>query len=493
MALFIGGDLGTSGLKLLLIDEEGQIVRSVNKSYPLYFPQANWAEQNPADWWEALVKGINELVPPEERKLVRGISLSGQMHGLVTLDKDGNVIRPAILWNDQRAVKEVNYLNTQIGKEKLIRETGNIAYTGFTAPKILWMRKHEPELFARVAHILLPKDYLVYKLTGRFCTDYSDAAGTLLLNVKEKKWSQEMLLTCCLDEEILPSLYESQDKVGRLTGEAIMALEGFGRDVFVLAGAADNAAAALGVGATKDGDCNVCLGTSGTIFLPSDKYIVDPSGTIHAFNSASNNYCLLACMLSAASCLKWLNESIFKTEDYASEQEMIKYENLGMNRVFFLPYLMGERSPINDPEARGLFFGLGLETKREDLTQAVLEGIGFALRDSLEKAKGMGIDIKESYLTGGGSKSILWRQIIADILGLKLKVFKDSHGPSYGMGMLCLVAGGIYKNVEEAKNKLLTVKETIEPDMEKVGLYNLRYRQYKNLYPAVKDLYPKMK
>lgn len=492
MALFIGGDLGTSALKLLLVDEKGKILKTVSEEYPLSFPHPGWSEQNPADWWKAFVKGIEDLVSPEEKKQIKGIALDGQMHGLVALDEKGQVIRPAILWNDGRTIEEVDYLNKQIGKENLIKETGNIAYAGFTAPKILWMKKNEPELFKKIAHIMLPKDYLVYKLTGKFATEYSDAAGTLLLDVSHKKWSEKMLSICGVKKEALPKIYESGEIVSNLSKETAELLA-LNEKAFVCAGAADNAAAALGVGAIESGDANISLGTSGTIFVDSDKFTFDPNGAIHAFNSASGDYCLLACMLSAASCLKWLNETILMTEDYQKEQKEIKTENLGKNHVFFLPYLMGERSPINNPEARGLFIGLTMDTSRADMTQAVLEGVAFALKDSLMAAKKMGVTVKESCLTGGGSKSVLWRQILANILDLKLDIVGDQYGPAYGMAMMAMVAGGIFKNMKEAKKALIQVKETIVPEKEKVKLYEERYEQFVNIYPAVKELYQRIK
>jgi xylulokinase len=492
MALYIGGDVGTSALKLILLDEKGSVVRSVNEEYPLSFPQPGWSEQNPDDWWKAFIKGVTDLVRPDERRLIKGIALDGQMHGLVALDKNGKVIRPAILWNDGRTEKEVLYLNEQIGKESLLANTGNIAYAGFTAPKLLWMKKHEPELFAQIAHIMLPKDYLVYKLTGKFSTDYSDAAGTLLLDVKNKKWSQNMLLACCLDESMLPPLHESQDIVGTLEKDAQLTLN-LPNGIFVCAGAADNAAAALGVGAVASGDCNISLGTSGTIFMATDKFAYDPNGAIHAFNSANKSYCLLACMLSAASCLKWLNDDILKTADYSGEQALISKADLGHNRVYFLPYLMGERSPLNDPAARGVFIGLSMDTKRQDLTQAVLEGVSFALKDSLVAADRMGLAIKESYLTGGGSKSPLWRQMLADILQIKLKIIGDEYGPAYGMGMLALVADGVYKDLKSARDSLIKVKKVVVPEEETSALYQVRYQSFEKIYPTVKGLYRELK
>jgi xylulokinase len=488
MNYYIGGDLGTSSIKLLLLDEKGKIVRSVTEDYPLSFPHPGWSEQNPEDWWKAFIKAFDKLVKPEERKSVKGLALDGQMHGLVALDKDGKVLRPAILWNDERTIEEVEYLNKAVGKDVIHKETGNIAYAGFTAPKILWMKKNEPELFAAVKHVMLPKDYLVYRLTGQFSTDYSDAAGTLLLNVEKKKWSEKMLSLCGLEKAMLPPLHETGDIVGCIKSDVLKELPGLTDKVFVCAGAADNAAAALGVGASQDGECNISLGTSGTIFIDSDKFLSDPNGAIHAFNTGNRSYCLLACMLSAASSLKWLNESILETKDYEKEQKAIDEKKLGNNTVFFLPYLMGERSPINDPEAKGLFIGLNLGTSRSDLTLAVLEGVAFALKDSLLAAKRIGIEVKESYLTGGGSKSPLWRAILSDILGIRLKVIEDAYGPAFGMGLVALTAGGAFKNLEEAEKELIKIKDVVEPNPEKEKLYEIKYQEFKQIYPTVKEL-----
>jgi xylulokinase len=492
MSWYIGADLGTSSIKLTLMDEKGKALKTVSEEFPISFPQTGWSEQNPADWWRAFRKGVAALASPAELKNIRGLCIDGQMHGLVALDEKGQVIRPAILWNDGRTGTEVNYLNQKIGTETLIQETGNIAYAGFTAPKILWMKKNEPELFKRIRHIMLPKDYIVYQLTGLFSTDYSDAAGTLLFDVKNRRWSKKMLDLTGLTETVLPALHETKDIVGKVSPQASQET-GLGVTAFVCAGAADNAGAALGVGAVSDGDCNISLGTSGTIFIDSDKFIHDPRGAIHAFNSASGTYCLLGCMLSAASSLKWLNEDILKTEDFASEQNLIKKERLGHNEVFFLPYLMGERSPINNPEARGLFIGMSLGTRREDLTQAVIEGVSFALRDSFEAAKSFGIEVKESSLTGGGSKSKLWREILASILNIKLKSVSEEYGPSYGMGLACLVADGIYPSLEAAKEALIKVSSVTEPDPELAALYEERYQKFRKIYPAVKELYSELK
>ena len=410
MSLYIGIDLGTSAVKLLLVDGEGAVRNTVSKEYPLYFPQNGWSEQKPEDWWTACLAGIPELLAGSDPAEVGGIGCGGQMHGLVALDGEDHVLRPAILWNDGRTADEVDYLNGEVGKERLSALTANIAFAGFTAPKLLWMKKHEPELFARIAKIMLPKDYINYKLTGVHCCDYSDASGMLLLDVEHKCWAREMLNICGIREDQMPRLFESYDVVGTLCADAAEQL-GLPVNVKVVAGAGDNAAAAVGTGTVGEGACNISLGTSGTIFISSDRFGVDPSNALHAFAHADGAWHLMGCMLSAASCNKWLCEEILKTSDFAAEQMDITDDKLGRNSVYFLPYLMGERSPINDTDARGPFIGLSMDTSRSDLVQAVLEGVAFAVRDSFEVARSLGIDIKRSKLCGGGAKSPLWRKM----------------------------------------------------------------------------------
>ena len=349
---YIGIDLGTSAVKLLLVDEQGQILKSVTKEYPLHFPQPGWSEQEPADWWKAVQHGILQLTEHVDKSLIRGIGCGGQMHGLVVLDENDAVIRPAILWNDGRTAEETEWLNTVIGKEKLSALTANIAFAGFTAPKLLWLKKHEPENFARIRKIMLPKDYINYRLSGVHACDYSDASGMLLLDVAHKRWSEEMLAICGVTEAQMPRLFESYEVIGTIQGFVSGAL-GLPRDCAVVAGAGDNAAAAVGTGVVGEGGCNLSLGTSGTLFISSKSFGVDPNNALHAFAHADGGYHLMGCMLSAASCNKWFCEEILKTSDFAGEQTAITEEKLGRNRVYFLPYLMGERSPINDTDARG--------------------------------------------------------------------------------------------------------------------------------------------
>ena len=396
------------------------------------------------------------------------------------------MLRPAILWNDGRTEEETDYLNQVIGKETLSKYTANIAFAGFTAPKILWMKNHEPELYEKIAKIMLPKDYLAYKLSGTFCTEYSDASGMLLLDVQNKCWSKEMLDICGIREEQLPKLYESYEVVGNLKPEIAEEL-GLGTDVKVIAGAGDNAAAAVGTGTVGDGQCNISLGTSGTIFISSKTFGVDQYNALHSFAHADGNYHLMGCMLSAASCNKWWMDEILKTKEYAKEQEEIV--KLGENQVFYLPYLMGERSPHNDPSARAAFIGMSMDTTREEMTQAVLEGVAFGLRDSLEVARNLGIQIERTKICGGGAKSLLWKKIIANVMNLKVDVIESEEGPGYGAAILAAVGCGEFENVESAVDKLVHVVETVEPDTELVEKYEKCYRKFKKYYPALKGLF----
>ena len=486
--LYIGIDLGTSACKLLLVDADGAILNTVSKSYPISFPHPGWSEQDPSDWWDAVVTGVPELLRGFDASQVSGIGAGGQMHGLVTLDAKDDVIRPAILWNDGRTAKQVDDLNEKIGRKRLSALTANIAFAGFTAPKLLWMRENEPENFAKIEKIMLPKDYVNYKLTGVHSCDYSDASGMLLLDVQHKRWSQEMLKICGVTENRLPKLYESYEVVGTLTREAAQTL-GLPETVKVVAGAGDNAAAAVGTGTVGAGGCNLSLGTSGTIFISSKEFGVDPNNALHAFAHADGGYHLMGCMLSAASCNQWFCENVLNTTNYTEEQAKIAEDKLGENHVYFLPYLMGERSPINDTNARGAFIGMSMDTSRADFVQAVLEGVAFAIRDSFEVAKSLEIEIPRSKICGGGAKSPLWRRIFANVLGIPLDMVKTEQGPGYGAAMLAMVGCGAFADVQAAADALVEVASTTEPDAELTAKYQARYEKFKLLYPALKSVF----
>ena len=489
--LFIGVDLGTSATKFLLVDEKGEILNTVSKEYPLSFPHPGWSEQAPADWMKACEEGIPELLQGFDSSSVAGLSVAGQMHGLVILDEADTVIRPAILWNDGRTFAEVDYLNNTIGRDKLSQWTGNIAFAGFTAPKILWVKKNEPENFAKIKKIMLPKDYINYCLTGVHSCDFSDASGMLLLDVEHKKWSPEMMELCSVTEAQMPKLYESYEVIGTVKPE-IAAKLGLPEGVKVTAGAGDNAAAAVGTGTVGDGACNISLGTSGTIFISADKFGVDEWNSLHSFAHADGKFHLMGCMLSAASCNKWFCEDILGTADYAAEQAQISEDDYGKNNVFFLPYLMGERSPINDTDASGTFIGMRMDTTRADMVLAVLEGVCFAIRDSFEAAKKIGVAVSRSYICGGGSKSPLWRQMMANVLGIPLDIPQTEQGPGYGAAILAMVGAGLYPDVKTACDKLVHVSMTVEPEPELTKRYQERYEKFSRIYPAVKGLFKEL-
>ncbi len=485
---YIGVDLGTSAVKLLLMESNGAIENIVSEKYPIDFPHPGWSEQKPEDWWEAVKKGIPELISGIDASKVAGISFGGQMHGLVVLDADDNVIRPAILWNDGRTQKETDYLNDVIGKEKLSEYTANIAFAGFTAPKILWMKENEPDKFARIKKIMLPKDYIAYMLTGVHCTDPSDASGMLLYDVKNRRWSKEMCDICGIDESMLAKVYESYEKVGNIKPD-VAAMLGLPETVIVAAGAGDNAAAAVGTGTVGEGLCNISLGTSGTIFISSHEFKVDSFNAIHSFAHADGYYHLMGCMLSAASCKAWFLEDILKTDDYAGEQGKITDDMLGNNNVFFMPYLMGERSPYNNPDARAAFIGMSMDSTRTDMLQAVMEGISFGIRDSYEVARALGIDVKRTRICGGGAKGDLPKKMMADILNIDVDVPANDQGPSMGGAILAAVAAGEYASVEEAASKIVKMEGTIHPDPEIAARYEEKYQRYRKLYPLLKEWY----
>lgn len=488
---FLGVDLGTSSVKVIIMNEEGQVICSVSKDYDVSYPKVGWAEQNPEDWWTATRDGIREIVKDSKIDAVsiKGIGFSGQMHGLVLLDKEGKVLRPAILWCDQRTQEECDYLNKEVGQEKISLYTGNMALTGFTAPKLLWVKKHEEEIFHKIAHVLLPKDYIRYKLTGVFATDVSDASGMLMLDVKNRKWSKKMLELLQIEEEVLPKVFESWEVTGKLTRNAAKDT-GISEDTVVVGGAGDQAAGAVGCGVVKRGILSAALGTSGVIFASSDNYEVDKENRLHSFCHSNGRWHQMGVMLSAASCLKWWIEDINKnTEEMAFEKllEEASHSPVGSRGVIFLPYLMGERTPYSDPNAKGVFFGLNITSKREDMTRAVLEGVCFGLRDSLEILKGLKVPVEAVRVSGGGSKSLLWRQILADILGVKVQVINSKEGPAYGAAILAAVGCGKYKTVDEACEKLIKVNESVEPIAENVEKYNSYYKIYNSLYKALKN------
>lgn len=479
--MYIGIDLGTSSVKMILCDGEGNVLKSVTEKYPIYYPKDGYSEQNPNDWYEKTIAGLKKLTDGYGDE-IRAIGVAGQMHGLVMLDENDCVIRNAILWNDSRSVKKCDYLNNVIGKEKLTDMTANIAFPGFTAPKIMWVRDNEKENFARCKKIMLPKDYIIYRLTGEFVTDVSDVSGMLLYDVKNRCYNKEMLEICSVDIDMLPSVKESYEKCGTVKREIADKLK-WG-DVSVAAGAGDNAAAAIGLGVVEDGMCSISLGTSGTVFIANDEFAVDGGNALHSFCHANGKYHLMGCILSAASCNKWWIEDVLNSTDYA----MVENECAdGENKVFFLPYMMGERSPHNDPYARGTFAGMSMDTKQSDMGKAVLEGVCYALRDCVEAAKECNIKITQARVCGGGAKSRLWMQMLANVLKTDVVKPMCEEGPSYGGAILAMVADGKYESVKEACDSVVKMKEKITYNPVAAEKYDAGYEKFRKLYLCLKD------
>ena len=488
---FIGVDLGTSACKFLLMDERGKILNITSRSYDVEYPRPGWSQQNPEDWWRAVREGVPELLAGFDASQVAGIGCGGQMHGLVALDEKDQVIRPAILWNDGRTGEQVRYLNEKVGIPRLLKLTGNIAYAGFTAPKLLWMRDEEIELFSRIAHVLLPKDYLNHLLTGEYATDVSDASGMLLFDVERRTWSDEMLELCGLTPAQMPRIYESYEPIGTLLPEVADEL-GLPRSAVVAAGAGDNAAAAVGTGAVGAGTMNISLGTSGTVFIPTAEFASGVGDRIHSFCHADGAWHLMGCILSAASCNAWWVNDVLGTDDMAAEQAGIDGSSARSDLPYFLPYLMGERTPLNDVNARGAFVGMSMSTTRSDLTRAVLEGVAFAVRDSVEIARSLGVDVTSSTVCGGGAKSRLWLQMLADVLNIELVLPTTEQGPGYGGAMLASVAAGAYPSVAACAGAIVGERERIEPNPELTAAYEQRYQVWHGLYPALKDAFGTM-
>ena len=467
---YIGIDLGTSAVKMILTDEKMQVLKTVSREYPLDFTADGKSEQNPADWLAAVLDGLKELSAFGK---IAGIGVGGQMHGLVMLDEADCVIRPAILWNDTRTGKQTDYLNTVIGEDTLRSLTGNIAFAGFTAPKILWVKENEPESFAKCRKICLPKDYINYMLTGVFATDVSDASGMLLFDVENRCWSQKMLEICGITEAMLPRVFESGEKIGTLKPEL-----GLGENVCVCAGAGDNAAAAVGTGTVKEGQCNISLGTSGTVFMPTENFVLPETGALHSFCHANGKYHLMGCILTAASANKWLTEQIFDTDDYGKVKVELNAET-AKNKIFFMPYLAGERCPHNDTAVRGAFLGLSHDTKRGDLLLSVFEGVSFAIKDCVALCP---VAPKTATVCGGGTKSRVWMQILANVLDTELMII-NNEGPALGGAVLAAEAAG--SSISITPDILYTVK----PEPVLTDIYRKKYKKYRSLYPALKDFY----
>lgn len=477
-SLYLGVDLGTSSIKCSLADEKGIIIDSANETYPLLSPKLNWTEQNPDDWYNALLRILKVLSTRNNLTDIKAVSFCGQMHGLVILDANDQVIRPAILWNDSRVVKEVDYLNQVIGQDTLIQETSNIALCGFTAPKVLWIYHNEPENFKRIRKIMLPKDYLAYKMSHVFASDVSDLSGTLFFDVKERKYSQKMLDILHIHENQLPKIYNSYEAVGTVD-EEFAKLTGMSTKTKVVIGGGDQAVGAVGTNTLQNKTMSISLGTSGVVFAACDDFAYDNKGRVHAFRHATSKFHLMGCTLSAAGSLKWWMEDILNTNDYTAEIDRVPE---GIDDILFLPYLVGERSPINDPSAKGYFANLNAFYKRENLTKAVLEGISFSLYDNYKVMKALGVDVTEARVIGGGSKSPIWMQMLADIFNVKMKTISTSDGGTLGAIILAMVGDGFYPDVATAAKALVHDKKEYLPNPDKHSLYEKKFDEYKALY-----------
>ncbi|MCQ4863072.1 xylulokinase [Pseudoflavonifractor phocaeensis] len=499
MDLLLGIDLGTSGTKTVLFDTAGHAVASHTAEYPLRQPRNGWAEQDPHDWWRAVRETIRAVLVKSgaEPRDIKGVGLSGQMHGLVLLDAQGHVLRDAILWCDGRTQAQCDEITERIGRERLLSITANPALPGFTAGKILWVREREPEIYKKCRHILLPKDYIRYKLTGEFATEVSDASGMNLLDVRGRRWSGEILSALDIDPALLGRMYESCEVTGAVTSSAAEAT-GLSPGTVVVGGAGDNAAAAVGTGVVGAGKAFTTLGTSGVIFAHADQVAIDPRGRVHTFCSAvPGAWTVMSCTLSAGLSLQWLRNNFCAAEmETAAGLGIDPYElmtaqaersPIGANRLVYLPYLMGERSPLLDSDARGAFIGLSAVHTKPDLIRAVLEGVVYAQRQCLDVFREMGVDVRDMAACGGGARSPLWRQMLADVYGCGVKTAASAEGPALGAAILAGVGAGVYASVEEGCAAAVRAGAVQEPDRAAGAAYEPYYRLYRELYPALRS------
>ncbi len=488
MRYVLGVDVSTTGAKALLIDELGAVIDVQNTALTLQQPQPLWSEQNPDEWWQGAVTSIRAVTQRHPDKPIAAVGLTGQMHGLTLLDSEGQVLRPAILWNDQRTQAQCDEITTEVGFARLIQLTGNRALTGFTAPKILWVREHEPEVYRRIAHVLLPKDYLRYKLTGQTASELSDSAGTSLLDVANRCWSQEVLDALDIPRAWLPQLYEGTEVTGAITDEAAN-LTGLPVGTPVVGGGGDQAAGAVGVGAVRPDVIGLSVGTSGVVFAPLSQYAYEPEGRLHAFcHALPNAWHFMGVMLSAAGSLQWYHDTLTPEVSFDALLQEAAHAPAGCEGLRFLPYLTGERTPHPDPLARGGFIGLTARHTRAHLTRAVLEGVAFGLRDCFELIRAVGIPANAvARIGGGGARSLLWRQIIADVIGMPVASVNTTEGAAFGAALLAAVGVGLYPDAASACAACITTTEVVEPSAE-AAAYEQPYREYVALYPAIRSV-----
>ncbi len=489
---FLGMDVSTTGVKALLINAEGEVIGSANTEQPLFTPHPLWSEQDPADWWNGAIQSIRSVFAQTgvDPKKVAGIGLTGQMHGLTLLDESGTVLRPAILWNDQRTGAQCDEIRQRVGRSRLIQITGNDALTGFTAPKILWVREHEPQVYQKVRHILLPKDYVRYRLTGQHAMDKADAAGTILLDIRKREWSEEILRALNIPLEWLPKTYEGPEITGAITREA-ESLTGLKAGTPVIAGGGDQAAQAVGVGAVEPGIIALTLGTSGVVFATTDQPFIEPDGRLHAFcHSVPGRWHLMGVMLSAAGSLRWFRDMLAPGMEYDSLLAPAADVPANCEGLLFLPYLTGERTPHPDPLARGGFIGLTVRHNRAAMTRSVLEGVAFGLRDSFELIRSAGLkEIRQVRVSGGGARSPLWRQILADVFNAELITVNTTEGAAFGAALLAGVGVGIWSGVDSACQATVRPTGVTTPQPQQAGLYQKGYAVYRELYPALQSIF----
>ncbi len=498
MAFLIGIDVGTSSAKAVLIDESGEVVNTVAPEYDFQTPKPLWAESDPEDWWQATIQSIKRLIEGQNigASNIAGLGLTGQMHGLVLLDKEGKVLRPCIMWNDQRSGSQCESITNKIGAEKVLELTGNPVLAGFTAPKIVWVKENEPEVYSRVAKVLLPKDYIRYRLSGDFFTDVSDASGMSLLDVSKRQWSDEMLDGCEVPREWVPEVTESPVASTKVCAEAAK-LTGLMEGTPIIAGGGDQAAGAIGCGIVKEGVVSATLGTSGVIFAHSDQYLVEPNGRLHAFcHAVPGKWHLMGVMLSAAGSFQWYRNTLGNEERTLEEETGVDaYDTLtekaseipaGSEGLFFLPYLSGERMPYPDPDAKGAFIGLTLRHTKDHMTRAVLEGVTYGLRDGLELMRALGISPSQVVASGGGARSRLWLQMLADNFSSPMVTVNTTEGAAFGAALLAGAGAGVYNSVEEACEKTIKVTGEFQPGSNQ-SIYSDFYPRYRALYPALKN------
>ena len=498
MSYLIGIDIGTTGTKTILVDEKGNQLASALEEYPLYTPHPKWAEQEPEDWWKATVNTIREVIEKAEinNADIKGIGLSGQMHGLVIMDKKHQVLRPSILWCDVRTSNQCRYIRETVGTKILTQSTCNPVLEGFTAPKIIWVRDQEPEIYEQTTNILLPKDYVRFRLTGEISMEVSDAAGTLLFDVAERQWSQAVLDKLDLNSDLLPPTYESIDVCGEIT-PSVAKITGLLAGTPVVGGGADNACSAVGNGIVKEGRVSASLGTSGVVLAHSDQVRVDPDLRLHSFCHSVPNKCyIMGVMLSAGGAYRWFRDTVAQrelaeakangTDAYDLLGAQAETAPVGSEGLIFLPYLTGERTPHADANAKANFFGLTLRHQRSHLIRSVMEGVTYGMRDSLELIRGLGTTVDQIYATGGGSRSTLWRQMQADIYQAEIVTINIEEGPAFGAAILAGVGTGVYTSVESATDQIVKITSQTDPISDHVEIYEQYYRIYRDLYPALK-------